>query len=77
MRTVNAAAAILRIFSFALVALLLPAAAHAATLVAQGRRATLVDRCAAMPTEQLDGWLCYWLGVATVWANLSSSTRSR
>lgn len=38
--------------------------AHAAALLAQGRRATLIDRCAALPPEQLDGWLCYWLGVA-------------
>ena len=33
-------------------------------LVNQGRRATLIDRCAALPADQLDGWLCYWLGVA-------------
>jgi len=39
--------------------------AHAQTLVAQGRRATLISRCAALPPDQLDGWLCYWLGVAT------------
>ena len=39
--------------------------AYAATLLAQGRRATLVERCAALPQDQLDGWLCYWLGVAT------------
>ncbi len=39
-------------------------AEHAETLLAQGRRATLVDRCAALPPEHLDGWLCYWLGVA-------------
>ena len=38
--------------------------AHAAALLAQGRRATLIDRCAALPPDQLDGWLCYWLGVA-------------
>jgi DNA-binding SARP family transcriptional activator/transposase len=38
--------------------------AHAATLLAQGRRATLVDHCAALPHGQLDAWLCYWLGVA-------------
>ena len=40
--------------------------AQAETLVLQGRRATLIDRCAALPADQLDGWLCYWLGVATV-----------
>ena len=39
-------------------------AAHAAALLAQGRRATLIDRCAALPPEELDAWLCYWLGVA-------------
>lgn len=38
--------------------------ARAAGLLAQGRRATLIDRCAALPPDQLDGWLCYWLGVA-------------
>ena len=38
---------------------------HAETLLAQGRRETLIERCAALPPEQLDGWLCYWLGVAT------------
>lgn len=37
---------------------------HAEALVAQGRRQTLTDRCAALPPDQLDGWLCYWLGVA-------------
>jgi LuxR family maltose regulon positive regulatory protein len=37
---------------------------HAETLLAQGRRATLIDRCAALPPDQLDAWLCYWLGVA-------------
>jgi LuxR family transcriptional regulator, maltose regulon positive regulatory protein len=39
-------------------------AAHAGALLAQGRRATLIDRCAALPPDELDGWLCYWLGVA-------------
>jgi DNA-binding SARP family transcriptional activator len=38
--------------------------AHAATLLAQGRRHTLVERCAALPTDQLDASLYYWLGVA-------------
>ncbi len=40
--------------------------AHAETLLAQGRRETLIERCAALPPDQLDGWLCYWLGVANV-----------
>lgn len=39
---------------------------HAETLVAQGRRATFIERCAALPEDHLDGWLCYWLGVATI-----------
>lgn len=39
--------------------------AHAETLLAQGRRETLIERCTALPPDQLDGWLCYWLGVAT------------
>jgi DNA-binding SARP family transcriptional activator len=40
-------------------------AARAETLLAQGRRATLIERCAALPQDQLDAWLCYWLGVAS------------
>lgn len=39
---------------------------HAETLLAQGRRATFIERCVALPEDQLDAWLCYWLGVATV-----------
>jgi hypothetical protein len=38
--------------------------AHAETLFAQGRRQTFIERCAALPTDQLDASLCYWLGVA-------------
>jgi DNA-binding SARP family transcriptional activator len=38
--------------------------AHAETLLAQGRRQTLIERCAALPEDQLDASLCYWLGVA-------------
>ncbi len=41
-------------------------AAQAATLLAQGRRATLTDWCARLPQETLDAWLCYWLGVANI-----------
>jgi DNA-binding SARP family transcriptional activator len=37
---------------------------HAEKLLAQGRRATLVEWCAALPDTELDGRLCYWLGVA-------------
>jgi transposase len=37
---------------------------HADTLLAQGRRQTLIERCLAFPPDQLDSWLCYWLGVA-------------
>ena len=40
-------------------------AARAETLLAQGRRTTLIERCAALPPDQIDGWLCYWLGVAS------------
>jgi LuxR family transcriptional regulator, maltose regulon positive regulatory protein len=39
-------------------------AASAETLLAQGRRATFVEWCAALPQQDLDAWLCYWLGVA-------------
>lgn len=37
---------------------------HAEELVAQGRRITLTDWCAALPQAELPPWLCYWLGVA-------------
>lgn len=39
-------------------------AAGAGTVLAQGRRATLIDWCARLPDGVLDAWLCYWLGVA-------------
>jgi DNA-binding SARP family transcriptional activator len=38
--------------------------AHGEMLLAQGRRKTLSERCASLPPDELDGWLCYWLGVA-------------
>jgi LuxR family transcriptional regulator, maltose regulon positive regulatory protein len=38
---------------------------HAETLLGQGRRATLMERCAALPPDRMDAWLCYWMGVAT------------
>lgn len=37
---------------------------HAEVLLAQGRRATLIEWCNGLPRTQLDAWLCYWLGVA-------------
>ena len=37
---------------------------HADTLLAQGRHQTLIERGLSLPEDQLDGWLCYWLGVA-------------
>jgi LuxR family maltose regulon positive regulatory protein len=37
---------------------------HAEQLVAQGRRITLTEWCTALPEDQLQPWLCYWLGVA-------------
>ena len=40
-------------------------AARAEDLLAQGRRATLIEWCLALPPDQRDdAWLCYWLGVA-------------
>jgi DNA-binding SARP family transcriptional activator len=39
-------------------------AAQADALLAQGRRATLIDWCAGLPDGEFDAWLCYWLGVA-------------
>jgi DNA-binding SARP family transcriptional activator len=38
--------------------------AHAETLLGQGRRQTLIDRCAVLPSDELDASLYYWLGVA-------------
>lgn len=39
---------------------------HAEQFVAQGRRVTFTEWCAALPAESLDAWLCYWLGVANM-----------
>ncbi|CAN7626571.1 hypothetical protein LJR225_004809 [Phenylobacterium sp. LjRoot225] len=33
-------------------------------VLAQGRRATLIEWCAALPSIEEHAWLCYWLGVA-------------
>jgi DNA-binding SARP family transcriptional activator len=40
--------------------------AQAETLLSQGRRATLIEWCSLLPPDELDGWLCYWLGVANM-----------
>lgn len=37
---------------------------RAATALAQGRRATVIDWCAKLPPAEMTAWLCYWLGVA-------------
>lgn len=37
---------------------------RAEDLLAQGRRATLIDWCAKFPAAEQDAWLCYWRGVA-------------
>jgi LuxR family transcriptional regulator, maltose regulon positive regulatory protein len=37
---------------------------RAEVLLTQGCRATLIDWCGRLPHAELDGWLCYWLGVA-------------
>ena len=39
---------------------------RAEALIAQGRRATLIDWCNALPASECDGWICYWLGVANM-----------
>jgi len=39
-------------------------AGRAEALLAQGRRATLIEWCAALPGVERRAWLCYWLGVA-------------
>jgi DNA-binding SARP family transcriptional activator len=33
-------------------------------LLAEGRRATLIEWCAALPENEIDARVCYWLGVA-------------
>lgn len=38
---------------------------RAETLLAQGRRTTVLDWCARIPDAELDAWLCYWRGVAS------------
>jgi DNA-binding SARP family transcriptional activator len=42
------------------------ALAAAPGLVANGRRATLIEWCGTLPTALLDAQLCYWLGVANM-----------
>ena len=39
-------------------------AVHAEVWLSQGRRKTVIERCLALPPDQLEGWQCYWLGVA-------------
>ncbi|WP_162914228.1 BTAD domain-containing putative transcriptional regulator [Taklimakanibacter lacteus] len=39
---------------------------RAGPVLAQGKRATFIDWCAKLPTEEIDAWLYYWLGVAHV-----------
>ena len=39
---------------------------RAEALIAQGRRATLIDWCDALPASECDAWICYWLGVASM-----------
>lgn len=39
---------------------------RAEVLLAQGRRTTVIEWCAALPNDQLEAWLCYWLGVANM-----------
>lgn len=39
---------------------------RAETLIAQGRRATLIDWCNTLPASECDAWICYWLGVANM-----------
>jgi DNA-binding SARP family transcriptional activator len=39
---------------------------RAEALIAQGRRATLIDWCNTLPPAECDAWICYWLGVANM-----------
>lgn len=39
---------------------------RAESVLAQGRRATFIDWCAKLPAQEIDAWLCYWLGAAYV-----------
>jgi DNA-binding SARP family transcriptional activator len=36
---------------------------RAEALIAQGRRATLIEWCNTLPDTERDAWICYWLGV--------------
>lgn len=47
---------------------------RAEDLLAQGRRATLIDWCARFPDAEQDAWLCYWRGVAHVPDDLEAET---
>jgi len=37
---------------------------RAETLLAEGRRATIIDWCERLPSEEMTAWLCYWRAVA-------------
>jgi DNA-binding SARP family transcriptional activator len=39
---------------------------RAEAMIAQGRRATLIDWCNALPASECDAWVYYWLGVANM-----------
>ncbi|MGE0239055.1 MAG: BTAD domain-containing putative transcriptional regulator [Parvibaculaceae bacterium] len=39
---------------------------RAEPVLALGRRATFIEWCAKLPTEEVDAWLSYWLGVAHI-----------
>lgn len=39
---------------------------RAEPVLAQGKRATFIDWCAKLPADEIDAWLCYWLGAAHI-----------
>ena len=47
---------------------------RAERLLAEGRRATLIDWCERLPPAEFDGWLSYWLGVANMADDATAET---
>ena len=50
---------------------------RAGALIAQGRRATIIEWCARLPSQEMNAWLFYWLGVARMPDDAAQSARFR